>query len=254
MLSLVWSQAFLSFTISQNLLKLISIELVMTSNHLIFYHPLLLLPSIFPNVRVFPVSWLFTSGEQRFGVSASASGLPVNIQGWFPLRLIGLIFALPGTLENLLHQNLKRSILQHSAFIIVHLSYLYTWLLEKPYLWPYGPFVSKVMYLLFNMLSSFVIAFISRSKCLSISWLQSPSAVTLEPKKIKSARASTFSPSVCHEVMGPVAMILVLWMVSFKPAFSLSSFTLIERLFNSSSLSAIRVVSFAYIRLLIPYT
>ena len=101
--------------------------------------------------------------------------------------------------------------------------------------------IGKVMSLLFNMLSMFVIAFLPRSKCLLISWLQSPSAVILEPKKIKSVTASTFSPptTICHEVMGPDDMILVFWMLSFKPAFSLSSFTFIKRLFSSSSLSAI---------------
>ena len=83
------------------------------------------------------------------------------------------------------------------------------------------------------------------------SWLQSPSAVILEPKKIKSVTSSTFSPSICHEVIGPDAMVLALWMLSFKPAFSLSSFTLIKRLFSSPSLYAIRVVSSEYLRLLI---
>ena len=103
---------------------------------------------------------------------------------------------------------------------------------------------------LFNMLSRFVIAFVPTSKHLLISWLQSPSAVILEPKKIKSLNVSTVSPSICREVMGPDAMILVFWMLSFKPTFSLSSFTFIKRLF-SSSLSAIRVVSSAYLRLFI---
>ena len=109
-------------------------------------------------------------------------------------------------------------------------------------------FVGKVLSLLFNMLWSLVITFLPRSKHLLISWLQSPSAVILEPRKIKSA---TVSPSICHEVMGREAMILVFWMLSFKPTFSLSSFTFIKRLFSSSSLSAIRVVSSAYLRLLI---
>ena len=98
------------------------------------------------------------------------------------------------------------------------------------------------------MLSRLVITFLPRSERLLISWLQSQSAVILEPRKIKSA---TVSPSICHEVMGPDAMILVFWMLSFKPTFSLSSFTSIKRLF-SSSLSAIRVVSSAYLRLLNP--
>ena len=95
-----------------------------------------------------------------------------------------------------------------------------------------------------------VITFLPRSKCLLISWLQSPSVVILEPPKTKSATVSTLSPSICCEVMGLEVMILVFWMLSFKPTFSLSSFTFIKRLF-SSSLSAIRVVSSAYLRLLI---
>ena len=95
-------------------------------------------------------------------------------------------------------------------------------------------------------------AFLARSKCLLISWLQSPSALILEPEKIKSVTVSIVSPSVCHEVMGPVdAIILVFWMLSFKPTFSLSSFTFIKRLLSYCSLSAIRVVSSAYLRLLI---
>ena len=99
--------------------------------------------------------------------------------------------------------------------------------------------------------SSLVIAFLPRSKRLLISWLQSPSAVILEPKKIKSLTISIISPSICHEVMRPDPMILVFWMLSYKLTFLLSSFTFIKRLFSSSSLSAIRVVSSAYLRLLI---
>ena len=111
-------------------------------------------------------------------------------------------------------------------------------------------FVGKVISLIFNMLSRLVITFLPRSKHLLISWLQSPSAVILEPKNIKSAIVSTVSPPICQEVMGLDAMILVFWMLSFKPAYSLSSFTFIKRLF-SSSLSAIMVVSSAYLKLLI---
>ena len=102
-------------------------------------------------------------------------------------------------------------------------------------------FVGKGMSLLFNMLSRLVITFLPRSKHLLISWLQSPSAVILEPPKIKFATVSTVSPSICHEIMGPDAMILVFSVFSFKPVLSLSFFTLIKRLFSSSSLSAIRV-------------
>ena len=94
------------------------------------------------------------------------------------------------------------------------------------------------MSLLFNMLSRLAIAFLPRSKHLLISWLQLPSAVILEPKKIKSLTVSIVSPSICHEVMGPHAKIFVFWVLTFKPAFSLSFFTYIKRLFRSSSLSA----------------
>ena len=94
------------------------------------------------------------------------------------------------------------------------------------------------MSLLVNMLSRLVITFLPRSNCLLISWLQSPFAVILEPKKIKSDTVSTVAPSICHEVMGPDAMIFLFWMLSFKPTFSLSTFTFIKRLFSSSSPSA----------------
>ena len=107
-------------------------------------------------------------------------------------------------------------------------------------------FVGKVMSLLLNMLSRLVKTFLPRSKRLLISWLQSSSAVILEPKKIKSVFVSIFSPSICQEVMGPDAMISVFFILSFKPAFSLSTLTFIKRLFSSSSLSALRVVSSAY--------
>ena len=110
-------------------------------------------------------------------------------------------------------------------------------------------FVGKVMSLLFNMLSRLIIAFLPRRKRLLISWLQLPSAVILEPPKINSATVSIVYPSICHEVLGPDAMILVFWMLSFKPTFSLSSFTF-KGLF-SSSISTVRVVSSAYMRLLI---
>ena len=101
------------------------------------------------------------------------------------------------------------------------------------------------------MLSRLVIAFLPRSKRILISWLQLPCAVILEPKKIKFVTVSIVSPSIYHEVMELDAMILVIWLMNFKPAFSLSSLTFIKRFFSSSSLSAIRVVSSAYLRLLI---
>ena len=106
------------------------------------------------------------------------------------------------------------------------------------------------MSLLFNMLSRLVIAFLPRSKRLLSSWLQSPFAVILQHKKMKSVSVLIVYPSICHEVMALDAMIFLFWMLSFKPAFSLSSFTFIKRLFSSSLLSAIRMVSSAYLRLL----
>ena len=101
-------------------------------------------------------------------------------------------------------------------------SHIHTWLLERPQLWLYAPLSAKwLMSLLFNMLSRFVIAFLPRSKHLVILWLQSMSALILEPKKIKSVTVSTFSPSIYHQVMEPDTMIFVFWMLSFKPAFTL---------------------------------
>ena len=116
----------------------------------------------------------------------------------------------------------KVSILWWSAVFMVQLSHLYM-TTGKSMALIIRTFVSKVVSLLFNMLSRVVIAFLLRSKCLLISWLQSQSTVVFEPKEIKSVTAFSFSPSICHEVMGFDAMILVFWMLSFKPAFSLSS-------------------------------
>ena len=111
-------------------------------------------------------------------------------------------------------------------------------------------FVGKVMSLLLNTLSRLFTAFLPRGKCLLISWLQSPSGVILEPRKIKSLTVSTVFPSICHEVMGLDSMIFIFWMLSFKPVFSLSPFTFIKRLSSSSSFSAKRVVLSVYLRLL----
>ena len=104
--------------------------------------------------------------------------------------------------------------------------------------------VHLIKAMVFNMLSRLLIAFLPRSKCLLISWLWSPSAVILEPQKIKSATVSTVSPSICHEVMGPDAMILVFWMLSFKPIFSLYSFTFIKRPFSSSKEISLVIILF----------
>ena len=132
------------------------------------------------------------------------------------------LLAVQGTLKSLLqHHSSKASIHWHSAYFIVQLSYPYK-TTGKTIALIRWTFVGKVMSLLFNMLSRLVITFLPRSKRLLISWLQSPSAVILEPIKIKSDTVSTVSPvspSICHEVMGPDAMILVFWMLSFKPTF-----------------------------------
>ena len=177
----------------------------MPSNHLIFCHPLLLLPSVSPSIRVFsnesalcirwPKYWSFS-----FNISPSSEHL-----GLISFRMHWLDpFAVQGTLKSLhQHHSSKVSILLCSTFFIVQLSH--------PYMTPgktialtRWTFVGKVMSLLFNMLFMLVITFLPRSMCLLISWLQSSSAVTLEPRKIKSATVSTVSPSISHEVMGPL--------------------------------------------------
>ena len=244
-------QASLSITNSQGLLKLMSIASVMPSNHLILWCPLLFPHSICLSIRVFSnESVLFASGGQSIGVSSSASVLPKNIQDWFPLGWNCWISLQPrDSQESSPNLSSKASILWLSAFFIVQLSHPYM-TTGKTIALTRWTFVGKVMSLLFNMLSRLIIAFLPRSKCLLISWLQSPSAVILEPQKIKPVTVSIVSPSFCHEVMGPDVMILVFWMLSFKPTFSLSSFTFIKRLF-SSLLSAKRVVSSTYLRLLI---
>ena len=143
-------------------------------------------PQSFPASGSFQMSQLFTSGAQSIRVSASASVLPMNIQDWFPLGWTGWISLLSKTLKSLLqHHSSKASILWHSAFFIVQLSHPYM-TTGKPMALPRWTFVGKVMSLLFNMLSRLVITFLPRGKCLLISWLQSPSAVILEPRKIKT--------------------------------------------------------------------
>ena len=152
------SQASLSFTISQSLLKLMFSESVMPSNHLVLCHPLLPLPSIFPSSVSFLMSWIFTSGSQNLGASASAPVLPVNIQKWFPLGLTGLISLQPKGLSSLLqHHSSKASILQCSAFFMVQLSHPYM-TTAKIIALTIQTFVSKVISLLFYTLSRFVIA------------------------------------------------------------------------------------------------
>ena len=182
----------------------------MPSNHLIFCCPLLFPPSIFPSIRVFsnesvlrirwPKYWSFS-----FNISPSNEH-----PGRISLRMDWLdLLAVQGTLKSLLqHHSSKASILWWSAFFTVQLSppYMTT---GKTRALTRGAFVGKVMSQLLNILSRLVITFLPRSKCLLISWLQSPSAVILEPLKIKSVTVSTVSPSISHEVMGLDAMILV---------------------------------------------
>ena len=192
-------QASLSITNSRSSLKLMSIELVMPSNHLILcHHPLLLPPSIFPSIRVFsnesafhirwPKYWSFSFS---FNPSNEYSGLISFRMDWLDLLEV------QGTLKSLLqHHSSKASILWRSAFFIVRLSHPYM-TTGKTIALTRQTFVGKVMSLLFNMLSRLVIIFFPSSKCLLISWLQSPSAVILEPKKIKS---DTVFPSICHRI------------------------------------------------------
>ena len=245
-------QASLSITNSQSLLKLMSIELVMPSSHHILCRPLLLLPQIPPGIRVFSNESTLRMRRPKYW-SFSFSISPSNEHPWlisFWMDWLDLL-AVQGTLKSILqHHSSKASIFWHSVFFTVQLSHPYM-TTGKTIALTRWTFVGKVMSLFFNMLSRLVITFLPRNKHLLISWLQSPSAMILEPPKIKYVTVSTVSPSISHEVMGPDAMILVFWMLSFKPTFSLSSFTFFKRLFSSSSLSAIRVVSSAYLRLLI---
>ena len=166
----------------------------MPSKHLILCCHILLLPSVFPASGSFPMSWLFASGGQRIGGSGSASVLPMNIQGWFPLGLTGLISLQSKGLSRVFssttvqkHQLKKRaSVLWLLAFFMVQLSYPYMTTGKTI------AFFGKVMSLLFNTLSRFVTAFLPRSKHLLISQLQSLSTVILEPEKIKSVTVFTF--------------------------------------------------------------
>jgi len=178
-------QASQSITNSQSLPKPMSIESVMPSNHLILCHPLLLLPSIFPSIRVFsnesalhirwPKYWSFSFNISSFN---EHPGLISFRMDWLDLP------AVQGTLKSLLqHHSSKTSILQHSAFFTVQLSHPYV-TTGKTIALTRRTFVGKVVSLLFNTLSRLVITFLSRSKRLLISWQQSPSAVMLEPPKI----------------------------------------------------------------------
>ena len=188
----------------------------MPSNHLILYHPLFPLPSIFPKIR-WQKYWSFSSS---ISPSNEQSVLICFRMDWFDL------LAEQGTLKSLLqYHSSKESMLRHSALFIVQLSHPYM-TTGKTMALTRWTFVGKVMSLLFNRLSRLVIAFLPRSKRLLTSWL--PSAVILEPPKIKSVTVSTVSPPISHEVMGSDAVIFVFWMWSFKPTFY-SPFSLSSR-------------------------
>ena len=201
-------------------------------------------PPIPPSIRVFsnestlhmrwPKYWSF-----NFSIIASKE-IPHLLQN----GLVGSLCSPRDSQESSPTPQFKSINFRCSAFFTVQLSHPYM-STGKTIALTRWTFVDKVMSLLLNMLSRLVINFLPRSKRLLILWLQLPSAVILEPPKIKS---DTVSPSIFHEVMGSDAMIFIFWMLSFKPTFSLSTFTFIKRLFISSSLSAIRVVSSAYLR------
>ena len=203
-------QAPLTITNSWSPPKPTCIESVMLSNHPILCHPLFIPPSIFPSIRVFsnesalhirwPKYWSFS-----FNISPSNEH-PVLI--YFRMDWLDLL-AVQGTLKSLLqHHSSETSILRSSAFFIIQLSHPYMTTGKTKALTRWTS-VDKVMPLLFNMLSRLVITFFPRSKHLLISWLQSPSSVILEPRKINSVTLSIISPSISHEVMGQDAMILV---------------------------------------------
>ena len=240
-----------SYTISQSLLELMSIESMMPSNHLILCRPLLFLSSTFPGTRVFynelvlsirwPMYWGFSLTISHFNAN---SGLISYRADRFDLH------AVQGTLKSFLqHHSSKPTILWCSAFFRVQLSHPYL-TTGKPIALTIWTFVGKVMSLFLNMLFRFVTAFLPRSKHLLISRLQSPASVTFGAQENKVCHCFYFSPSICHKVIGLNAMIFIFWMLSLKPAFLPSSFTFINRLFNPSSLSAIRV-AWSYLKLLI---
>ena len=193
-------QASLSITISRSSLRLTSIKSVMPSSHLILCRPLFLLPPIPPNIRVFSNESILRIRWPKYW-SFSFSISPSNEHpGLISLRMDWLdLLAVQGTLKSLLqHHSSKASILWHSDFFTVQLLHPYM-TTGKTIALIRWTFVGKVMPLLLNMLPRLVITFLPRSKRLLISWLQSPSAVILEPKKIKSDTVSTVSQSIAHE-------------------------------------------------------
>ena len=226
----------LGFPVLHHLLEIAQVHVhwlgyAIQPSHPLSSHPLLLLSSIFPSIRVFSNQSVLRSRWPkywRFSFSVSPSN---EYSGLISFRMDWLdLLAVQGTLKSLLqHHNSKASILCQSALFMVQLSQPYM-TNGKTVALSGRTFVGKVMSLLFYMLSRLVIAFLPRSQRLLMSCLQSLSAVILETKKLNSVSASTFPPSICHKVMGLDAIILIFWMLSFKPAFSFSCFTLIKRL------------------------
>ena len=206
-------QVFLSITSSQSLLKLMSIKSVMPSKH--FCHPLLLLPSVFPSISVFSnESALHTGWPKycRFSFSISPSN---EYSGLISFRMDWLdLLAVQEILTSLLQYYCSKAlIVQHSAFFVVHLSHLYM-TTGKTIALTRQTLVGKVMSLLFNMLSRLVITFLPKIKCLLISWLQSPSAVILEPRKIVCHCFQSF-PMICHKSDGTGCHDLIFLNVEF---------------------------------------
>ena len=190
-------QTSLSITNSGTLLKLMSIESVMPSNHLILCHPLLLLPAIFPSITVFPMNQFIASGGQSIGVWASTSVLPMNIQDWLPLGWTCWISLQSKGLSRVF----SNTTVWKQQFFSPQFSFSYPYIpTGKTIALTRQTFVGKVMSLLFNMLFRLVVTFLPRRKCLLISWLQSPSAVSLEPPKISSLTVSTVSPSIWDQM------------------------------------------------------
>ena len=191
----------------------------------------LLLLWIFPSIRVFPnKSALHIKWQKYWSFSFNISSFN-EYSGFISFRTDWFdIIAVQGTLKSILkHYSSKASILQCSAFFMVQISYPYITTIALTI----GTLVGKAMSLLFNMLSRLVIAFLPSSKHLLILWLQVPSAVILESKEINSVTFSIVSRSICQEVMGLDAMIFVFGTMSFQPAFSLSSFSFIKKIFIS---------------------
>ena len=187
---------------SQSLLKFMPNESVMLSNHLILCCPLLLLPSVFPSIRLFSNELALCIKRPKYQSFSFISCPPNEYSGLISFRMDWLdLPTIQGTPKSLLqHHSSKASILQCSDFFVVQVSHPYM-TTGKTIALTRWTFVGKVMSLFFNTLSRLVIAFLPRSKHLLTSWLQSPSTVILEPKKMKSDTVSLFSPSMCHEVI-----------------------------------------------------